>query len=102
MINVERLWKKEGLIVSNPLLDKLFTLDAEELSKLYKNIFDSEAGRLVLEDLRQRCFIYTTTAADTANKTYYNEGMRSVVLHIETEINYEPVKEKVGDNVQES
>ena len=46
----------------------------------------------VLEDLKNRCYINTTTY--TGGEIHIYEGMRSVVLHIQTQLNYEkPEKE---------
>lgn len=81
--------------MSNPLLDKLFELSEEDRANLYKNIFDSEAGRLVLEDLKQRCFMRTTTFTPSHGEISFKEGMRAVCLHIESQINYQPEQ---GDN----
>ena len=78
----------------NLLNDKLSTLDEEQVAKLYQNLFDSEEGKLVLQDLKNRCFIDISTY-DGGNMEIH-EGMRCVVLHIQTQLNYE-VKEKESD-----
>lgn len=82
----------------NPLRDKLRTLNAEELANLYKTIFTSEAGQLVLEDLRNRSFYYIPTFECSYGKDAA-EGMRNIVMSIETQINYEP--EPKDDDVVE-
>ncbi len=83
-----------------PLTKKLMEFDEEQLARLYKTVFDSADAKLVLEDLKNRCYSYETTHVpgfpDVINK---NEGMRSVVLYIKSQINYEP-KEK--QNVPEN
>lgn len=79
------------------LTKKLFELSEEDLANLYKEVFGAESGRLVLEDLRNRCFVKTSTVNAypfDAGRTATNEGMRTVVLHIDNQINYEPVKEE--------
>ena len=75
----------------NLLNDKLKTLDESQVAKLYKNVFDSEEGQLVLEDLRNRCYCKVSTKSHP-DGIDLGEGMRTVVLHIENQINYE-VKE---------
>ncbi len=86
----------------NPLNDKLLTLDEQQVAKLYQNLFDSEEGQLVLEDLRNRCYVNCSTAFQLVSdgKLFYsseeqqnNEGMRAAFLHIEGQINYEKPKE---------
>ena len=80
----------------NPLQDKLNTLDEEAVAKLYKTVFDSEEAQLILEDLRNRCFVKTTTAIGDPYYTHFYEGMRAAFLHIQTQINYDP-EEKESD-----
>lgn len=53
-----------------------------ELHRAYKRIFDTEDGKMVLDDLRQRsCFDRTTFSTDPG-RTHYNEGRRSMILHV--------------------
>ena len=73
----------------NLLQDKLDTLDEEQVAKLYQTVFQSGEGQLVLEDLRNRCYIYTTTSIGMTDYDRLYEGMRTVVLHIQTQLNYE-------------
>jgi hypothetical protein len=69
---------------------KLMKMDEFEVSQLYKNIFGTPGGVLVLEDLKNRCFIKTSTAHELTHVTYQNEGMRTVALHIQTQIDMKP------------
>lgn len=78
-------------------------MPADEIAQIYKNLFNSEAGKIVLEDLRNRCFVKISTV-ETYNSVYPNEvifkeGMRSVFLHIENQIKIEPepIKESEED-----
>lgn len=52
----------------------------------YQKTFNSEEGKRVLTDLRRRCPFLTDSIAVTSgidtNKLVYNEGQRSVLLHI--------------------
>jgi len=68
------------------LIKKLLTLTDEQLSQVYMRVFNSDDGQLVLEDLRQRCFNYISTIADTDRETFANEGKRTIVLMIETRL----------------
>ena len=48
----------------------------------YKEIFSTEVGREVLEDLMKNNFIWTSTITNDLQETAFNEGRRSVVLAI--------------------
>jgi len=48
----------------------------------YKEVFSTEAGREVLEDLMKNNFIWNSTITSDLQETAYNEGRRSVVLAI--------------------
>ncbi len=75
----------------NPLQDKLDTLDEERVAKLYKTVFESEEGQLVLEDLKNRC--WTKAPLPYGEEGQRAEGRRSVVLHIQTQLDYEKPEE---------
>ena len=49
-----------------------------ELARRYQSLFSTPEGQLVLEDLKQRGFIYDTTESDT----HVNEGSRQMILYI--------------------
>lgn len=72
------------------LSKKLAGFDEAELSALYKTVFSTPEGQLVLEDLRNRCSVKTTSFSENPYRTHLNEGMRTVILNIETRINFEP------------
>lgn len=55
---------------------------AEQLRKDYSTVFKSEAGERVLIDLKKTCFYDSPTIHDSNNHFAFNEGSRSVVLHI--------------------
>ena len=74
------------------LLKVLSTLADGELAQLYKNVFDSVDGQLVLEDLRHRCYIYTDLPLGEPGQR--GEGRRNVVTHIETQLSYDPEEAK--------
>jgi hypothetical protein len=63
-------------------------MDEEKLIELYHRVFNTDDGRLVIQDLKNRSFAYISTVplegqVDMA-RVVFNEGKRSVVLHIET------------------
>ena len=61
--------------------------ELEELQKTYNKIFSSKEGKIILEDLRKRCFAYApTNVPGDPYATHINEGMRNVLLHIETKM----------------
>lgn len=59
---------------------KLSELDDRKLNEIYVNVFDNDAGKLVLRDLQNRCFV------NSAGKNEFDEGVRSVYLTIQTRL----------------
>ena len=54
-----------------------------ENQQLYRRVFDTVDGKMVLEDLAKRCFEnYTSFDANNPYQTSFNEGRRSVYKHI--------------------
>ncbi len=53
------------------------------LKSSYKKCFESEDGKVVLEDLKKECFVKHTTFTGEAIQTVYNEGIRSNFLYIQ-------------------
>ena len=80
----------------------LLTLDKGQIASLYRKVFSTDEGLLVLEDLANRCYLKTSTAVDQLTGMHLdpivmqrNEGMRMVALHINDQVNYEPKKEEL-------
>ena len=48
----------------------------------YKEVFSTEPGREVLEDLMKNYFLWTSPQTSDSHETAYNEGRRSVILAI--------------------
>lgn len=65
---------------------KLASLSEVEIVRLYKTVFDSPEGRLVLEDLRQRGFYDAPTYDPVPHGMGVNEGMRDIILHIQNQV----------------
>ena len=60
----------------------------KELIQNYKTAFKTDAGKLVLEDLKKRSHFYNTThvKGDPYESAFY-EGQRSLVVFIESLLN---------------
>lgn len=56
----------------------------------YKEMFQTEAGKLILEDLSRICHFKANLFTGDATRTVYNEGMRNVYLYINSVINVDP------------
>lgn len=54
----------------------------KDLKVAYRKCFESEDGKKVLADLERRCFITYTTFTPDPYVSAFQEGSRSVVLHI--------------------
>jgi hypothetical protein len=53
-----------------------------ELHRAYKRLFESADGRVVMDDLEKRgCFMRSAFSTDQG-RTAFNEGRRSLVLHM--------------------
>ena len=70
------------------LTKKLESLDEKQIQAIYRRVFLTDEGRIVLEDLKNRCYGYCPTIMTGGMvdplRAMFNEGSRSVVLHIET------------------
>jgi len=64
--------------------------DGKALSELYRRVFDTDDGKLILEDLRLRAYAYDSTISDVGMVDPYraciNEGARQILLTIENRI----------------
>jgi len=72
--------------------EKLFAL-----KKAYHEVFTSEAGKVVLKDLERVSFISHSTIHENPHITYFNEGQRSLVLHIISRMNLENVLNQIKE-----
>ena len=59
---------------------------AEQLRKDYREVFESESGIRVLEDLEKTCFFNDSTINEIPHIMTFNEGQRAVILHIKTKL----------------
>lgn len=57
--------------------------EREQRQRDYRFVFGSEEGERVLKDLMERCFCFGSAAVKgDPHATYFNEGMRAVILKI--------------------
>ncbi len=63
----------------------------------YKEVFTTEAGQEVLEDLLKSNYFFNSTVGETPYETAFNEGRRSVVCAI---LNY--VIDKIQARLKDS
>lgn len=76
-------------------------LDEEKVKQLYVSVFTSENGKLVLEDLKNRCGIKVAEPINGAMDPYrviWHDGMRAVYHTIESMLKptQKPVTEQEG------
>ena len=65
--------------------------DLKQLNLAYKQVFESDNGKKVLEDLEKRCSYHTTThIKGDSHESAFLEGTRSVVLFIKNMLNKKP------------
>ena len=65
--------------------------DLKQLTIAYKQVFESDNGKKVLEDLEKRCSYHTTThIKGDSHESAFLEGTRSVVLFIKNMLNKKP------------
>ena len=69
--------------------------DLKELNLAYKQTFESDNGKIVLEDLKKRCSFYNTThIKGDSHESAFLEGTRSVILFINNMLNKKPMEDK--------
>ena len=60
--------------------------DEENLTALYMRVFNTDDGKLVLQDLKNRAFFYLPTYQGDDRQGLINEGMRLAVVNIESRL----------------
>jgi len=56
--------------------------DQDTLHQYYRRAFEGEAGKAVLEDIEARAHMRETSFSPDPQRTAFNEGTRSLALHI--------------------
>lgn len=64
--------------------------DQTELRRMYALVFEAEAGRMVLEDIEARAWVRESTFSPDPQRTAFNEGRRSLALHIRRMLEPQP------------
>ena len=68
-------------------MDEIKRLEKQlyKLKEAYKQIFNSDEGKLIISDLEKRChFMSTTNVKGDSHESAYMEGQRSVLLFIKS------------------
>tara|TARA_X000001382_G_scaffold106981_1_gene82525 strand:+ start:4075 stop:4284 length:210 start_codon:yes stop_codon:yes gene_type:complete len=66
----------------------------EQLKVLYKEVFTSNSGKKIMEDLGKRFSMNNSTYVPNSDETVYKEGQRSVLVLINNMMNNkQPEKE---------
>ena len=78
----------------NEIERKASQMSYDEMAQVYQNVFSTPGGKLVLADLKLRCYVdvSTVTSPDSVytNEVIFKEGMRTVFLHINSAIEHMP------------
>ncbi|QPZ53556.1 hypothetical protein HTVC035P_gp59 [Pelagibacter phage HTVC035P] len=78
-------------------MDQLKQLERQlkTLREAYKQIFNSDEGKLIISDLEKRChFMSTTNVKGDSHESAYMEGQRSVLLFIKSMLQDDNTKGK--------
>lgn len=83
------------------------TVDEKQLRKAYMQTFNTTAGNLVLKDLANRCFKYSSTmpipgAPSMGETIESNEGRRQMLLHIENMMSPEGIQKLAEEPEKEA
>ena len=69
--------------------------DLKQLTIAYKQVFESDNGKKVLEDLEKRCSYHSTThIKGDSHESAFLEGTRFTVLFINNMLNKKPTEDK--------
>ena len=70
----------------------------EETRQLYKEVFTTVQGQMVLEDMGLRFCEHSSTFSVEPNETAYREGQRTVVLFIKAMLRDQKQLEEMAQN----
>lgn len=70
----------------------------EETRQLYKEVFTTVQGQMVLEDMGLRFCEHSSTFSVEPNETAYREGQRTVVLFIKSMLRDQKQLEEMAQN----
>lgn len=66
--------------------------ERDQVVRAYREVFNSEAGKVVLEDMMKSLHTLSSTFDPNPHEMAYREGERSVVIRILRTINTDPFK----------
>ncbi len=75
---------KESIRLNDILKERYSDDDGKRLNGLYLKVFDTDDGKLVLQDIANRCWVYQSAIEEVRPET--TEGARSVFLSIQTRL----------------
>ena len=78
------------------------TKHKRNLHQDYQDVFSSDAGKAVLDDLEKAAFFNRSSFDPNPYQTAYNEGLRAGVLRIRHYLNSKPIEEDGTDDDTES
>lgn len=64
--------------------------EPDQVVRAYREVFNSEAGKIVLEDMMKSFYTLSSTFDPNPHEMAYREGERSVVIRILKTINTDP------------
>lgn len=73
----------------HPLILRLRQFNQQQLEEIYNNCFMTDAGQLVLEDLKAKFFEYRPTT------NLYEAGQQSMIIHLKNMLNPLPREEEI-------
>jgi hypothetical protein len=56
--------------------------EAARTIKAYQRLFSTDDGQIVMKDLMKSCFLSRSVIGADPHETYFNEGVRSVMLRL--------------------
>ena len=74
--------------------------DAETLHQCYLLAFEGAAGQAVLADLEARAYVRETSFSPDPQRAAFNEGRRSLALHIRRMLDQEAALRGSGQGAQ--
>lgn len=63
--------------------------DMTDVKRCYERCFAGQAGQAVLDDLEARAFVRCTSFSPEPQRAAFNEGRRSLALHIRRKLDRE-------------
>jgi hypothetical protein len=79
----------------HPLILRLKQFNQRQLEEIYNNCFMTDAGQLVMEDLKARFWEYKPIEGPNAESITFNAGQQSVLIHLKNMLNPLPQEEDV-------